>query len=144
MEPPKKKQGRTARPAVDIDEELLMKLFSIGCTVHEAAYVVGVSPQTLYNHYGKEGVSEMQQQGLAQVRVGLRRKQIEVAMTGDKTMLIWLGKQLLNQTDLRPMEPPTPPQDTVILTEEGLREVLIAHGADPIMAAKTAREVTSS
>lgn len=31
----------------------------------------------------------------------LRAKQFQVAMTGDKTMLVWLGKQHLNQTDRR-------------------------------------------
>lgn len=29
----------------------------------------------------------------------LREKQFEVAMNGDKTMLVWLGKQRLNQTE---------------------------------------------
>ena len=34
----------------------------------------------------------------------LRRKQIEVAMSGNHTMLIWLGKNMLGQSD-------TPMQD---------------------------------
>jgi hypothetical protein len=29
----------------------------------------------------------------------LRRKQIEVAMKGNAVMLIWLGKQILSQSD---------------------------------------------
>lgn len=31
--------------------------------------------------------------------VSLRRKQVELALRGDRTMLIWLGKQLLGQSD---------------------------------------------
>ena len=29
----------------------------------------------------------------------LRAKQVEMALAGDKSMLIWLGKQMLGQTD---------------------------------------------
>ena len=29
----------------------------------------------------------------------LRKKQLEVALNGDKTMLIWLGKQMLGQSE---------------------------------------------
>ena len=29
----------------------------------------------------------------------LRKKQIEVALNGDRTMLIWLGKQMLGQAE---------------------------------------------
>ena len=32
-------------------------------------------------------------------RISLRRKQMQVAMGGNVTMLIWLGKQYLGQTD---------------------------------------------
>ena len=32
-------------------------------------------------------------------KVALRRKQFDVAMSGDKTMLIWRGKQYLGQQD---------------------------------------------
>jgi hypothetical protein len=37
--------------------------------------------------------------GRAQRNSSLRRKQFEVAMKGDRTMLIWLGKQYLEQRD---------------------------------------------
>ena len=36
---------------------------------------------------------------LGQLKVSLRRQQIELAKTGNPTMLIWLGKQLLEQRD---------------------------------------------
>jgi hypothetical protein len=35
------------------------------------------------------------QQGYSQLRMSLRRKQVAMALDGDRTMLIWLGKQLL-------------------------------------------------
>lgn len=40
-----------------------------------------------FDHYAADG------------KISLRRKQFELAMGGDKSMLIWLGKQCLGQTD---------------------------------------------
>ena len=37
----------------------------------------------------------------AAARGSLRRKQFELAMNGDRTMLIWLGKQYLEQKDTK-------------------------------------------
>ena len=37
--------------------------------------------------------------GRATLKRRLRRKQLELALEGDKTMLIWLGKQMLGQVD---------------------------------------------
>jgi len=41
---------------------------------------------------------------MSRVRIGLARKQIEVAMSGNVTMLIWLGKQMLGQVDKQEVE----------------------------------------
>ncbi len=40
------------------------------------------------------------------MKIALRRKQIDLAMAGNVTMLIWLGKQLLGQKN--DPEPPAP------------------------------------
>jgi len=37
--------------------------------------------------------------GRAQTKQALRKKQIDLALSGDKTMLIWLGKNILGQSD---------------------------------------------
>ena len=42
---------------------------------------------------------EYRSKKMSKVRVGLSRKQVEVAMSGNVTMLIWLGKQWLDQKD---------------------------------------------
>lgn len=44
-------------------------------------------------------------------RAALQAKQFEMAMQGDKTMLIWLGKQWLGQRDYARQEPETPKLD---------------------------------
>ena len=41
----------------------------------------------------------MQKKGFESGKASLRRKQYEVAMGGNCTMLVWLGKQYLGQTD---------------------------------------------
>jgi hypothetical protein len=49
---------------------------------------------TLANNYSPEITK-----GKASGKIKLRRKQFDVAMKGNTTMLIWLGKQILGQND---------------------------------------------
>ena len=79
-----------------VDEELILKLASIGCTQSEIATMVGLSESGISKNY-KHLIFE----GRANLKMTLRRKQIEVAVEGkgNPTMLIWLGKNILDQTD---------------------------------------------
>ena len=83
-----------ARPKKEIDEELLYKLALIHCTMIEMADIVGVSQDTLKRRY-----ADIINKGKAEGKMRLRRKQVEVAMSGNHTMLIWLGKQMLGQRE---------------------------------------------
>ena len=83
-----------ARPRKEIDEELLYKLASIHCTMQEMVDIIGVSEDTL-----KRRFAHIIAKGKAEGKMRLRRKQVEVAMSGNHTMLIWLGKQMLNQSE---------------------------------------------
>ena len=83
-----------ARPKKEIDEELLLKLAQMHCTMREMVDIIGVSEDTLKRRYA--GVIA---KGKSQGKMRLRRKQIEVAMSGNHTMLIWLGKNMLGQSD---------------------------------------------
>jgi hypothetical protein len=67
---------------------------ALGGTDLEIAEMVGCSPQTLKRRYG-----EKLKAGRARRRLRLRQKQTEVALGGNVTMLIWLGKQELGQVD---------------------------------------------
>lgn len=82
------------RPEKEIDPEMVSKLASFGCTTTDIGYVLGCSDQTLNRRFREELV-----EGRAKLRNRLRMKQVEVAMSGNVSMLIWLGKQLLEQTD---------------------------------------------
>jgi hypothetical protein len=94
-----------ARPKKEIDEEMLVKLAQMHCTMPEMADIMGVSIDTLKRRY-----RPLIAQGKSQGKMRLRRKQIEVAMSGNHTMLIWLGKNMLGQSDT-----PTQEEDVNIL-----------------------------
>ena len=91
MDEGKKKVGR---PRIEIDEELLFKLATIHCTMKEMVDILGVSEDTLKNNFS--GIID---KGKAEGKTRLRRKQMEVALEGNPTMLIFLGKAMLFQSD---------------------------------------------
>jgi hypothetical protein len=88
-----------ARPRLEIDPEQVKLLAGIGCPVDEMALVLGCSKRTLERRY-----AALIETGRADIRKSLRRKQVEMALKGDRTMLIWLGKQLLGQRDEQRVE----------------------------------------
>lgn len=83
-----------ARPRKEIDEEKLFLLASLGLTTAEIASVLECSADLLEVRY-KEEMAE----GKSKCRASLRRRQYELAMAGNPTMLIWLGKNMLGQSD---------------------------------------------
>jgi hypothetical protein len=87
----KKKVGR---PKKELDTNMIEKLASIFCTNEEISTIVGCHPDTLADNF-----SEYLKKGRDKGKMSLRRMQWEKAQTGNTTMLIWLGKQMLGQKD---------------------------------------------
>jgi hypothetical protein len=83
-----------ARPRIQVDLNLLEGLAQIGCTDVEIAVLVGCSVDTLNNRF-----SEILDKGRQSLRMRLRKAQLNAAENGNIAMLIWLGKQYLNQRD---------------------------------------------
>lgn len=83
--------GRDKKPVPAAD---VFKLAAIGCKDHEIAEWFGVDSNTLRYNFSAELIK-----GRETLKHSLRKKQIEVAMSGNAVMLIWLGKNLLGQTD---------------------------------------------
>ncbi len=83
-----------ARPRKEVDAEMLYRLASVGLTTAEIAAVLEVSPDTLERRYAEDMA-----EGKEKCRASLRRKQFELAMSGNPTMLVWLGKNMLGQKD---------------------------------------------
>ncbi len=97
-----KPKRSTGRPKAVIDWNQVGKLLEAGGSAVGIAAMLGIDVKTLYNRCetdNKITFSAYSQQKLAKGDELLRSKQFQVAMAGDKTMLIWLGKQRLNQSD---------------------------------------------
>lgn len=96
------KVGRPPFESSKIDKQDLEKLLLIYMSVEEAANWFDVSVMTLTRfikrHY-KCNFVEFRDKRFVRTRVSIKRKQIEKALTGDNTMLIWVGKQYLDQKD---------------------------------------------
>jgi hypothetical protein len=78
----------------DVSEEVLHRLAAICCTMNEISAVSGLSVDTLERNY-----ADIIKSGREIGKATLRREQYRLAMLGNPTMLIWLGKQLLGQRD---------------------------------------------
>ena len=77
----------------DIDTEEVQKLAGYGCTNIEIADFFGCSENTI-RRYG-----EFLTKGRATLKKRLRKAQLDTALSGNATMLVWLGKQMLDQKD---------------------------------------------
>ena len=87
--------ARTGRPKkyqVDIAE--VEKLASFGCTNKEIADFFSC-PENSFNATYSRHTSK----GRSELKKRLRKAQINLALSGNATMLIWLGKQYLEQSD---------------------------------------------
>lgn len=82
------------RPRKSIDPEAVKRLAANGNTVMEIAAELDCSHDTLQRRF-----ASAIEKGRSRMKASLRRKQFEIAMTGNPTMLIWLGKQELGQSD---------------------------------------------
>lgn len=87
----KRPRGRPEKP---VDPNKVFELAKIHCTNAEIAHVCNVSEETLTRRFSKE-----LEKGRAEGKRSLRRLQWEGAESGNPTMQIWLGKNLLGQTD---------------------------------------------
>lgn len=99
----KKKKGRgPGRPRIEIDWTAFEKLCAIHCTLIEIAEWFDCSEDTIERHVKKkykENFADVFKKKSGRGKISLRRKQFELANAGDRTMLIWLGKQCLGQAD---------------------------------------------
>jgi len=87
------------RPRAKLDPVEIEKLASIGATQREIAAWFKISKPTVERHLCHPELREMFERGNAAFDLSIRRKQAELAMEGNVTMLIWLGKQRLGQRD---------------------------------------------
>ncbi|MBU98079.1 MAG: hypothetical protein CL429_03195 [Acidimicrobiaceae bacterium] len=89
-----KKPGQTGRKLLDIDEDEVYRYAMVGMPTTEIALMLGCNEATIRKRF-----SETLTKAKARINSKLRAKQIQLALQGDKTMLVWLGKNMLNQSD---------------------------------------------
>ena len=98
---------KRGRPKVEIDWDRVGKMLEAGATAEGVAATIGCDRDTLYVRCKgdlKQDFSAFRQEKVSKGDELLRTKQFQVAMSGDKTMLIWLGKQRLGQTEKQQTE----------------------------------------
>lgn len=95
-------KNKGGRPKIKIDFKKVQLLAGMFCTGEEIAAVLDIDYDTLNTRVKEEyGVSfsdyikKYNENGKA----SLRRMQYKAASEGNATLLVWLGKQFLGQTD---------------------------------------------
>lgn len=90
------------RPRKEIDQKQFESLCGLQCTIEEICFFFQVTDKTLSTwckrQYGRS-FSEIFAEKKALGKVSLRRAQMQAAIGGNTTMMIWLGRNLLGQTD---------------------------------------------
>lgn len=108
----KPETNKGGRPEIEFDAktwETLEALVKIQCTAEECASVLKCSEDTIDRRLNEKygfGFAEYRKRFAAEGRVSLRRLQWKKAQTGDRVMLIWLGKQVLGQRDVQQLQGP--------------------------------------
>lgn len=85
--------GRGLRKKIVTPEDVY-KLAALGCTDSEIARWFDLAETTL-----KSNFSEIMAKGREDVKMALRQAQLKLALSGNATMQIWLGKNILGQSD---------------------------------------------
>jgi hypothetical protein len=83
-----------SRPRKKVDIALVETLAGYGLTIDEIADAVRCGKSTLKSRF-----SAHLKKGWAELKTSLKRTQVAKALDGNVSMLIWLGKQYLGQSD---------------------------------------------
>lgn len=92
------------RPKSDINWAIVDSLLEAGCSGAEISANLGINPATLYDRCQsdhKRMFSEYSQEKQSKGDSLLRKAQFDKALNGDNTLMIWLGKCRLKQTDAK-------------------------------------------
>lgn len=96
-----------ARPQKPISWSDVEKLCGLQCTEEEIAQFLEISVDTLHRACKREyriSFAEYFRQKRGVGKISLRRSQWQLAQKGNAAMLIWLGKQYLDQRDKQSTE----------------------------------------
>lgn len=92
--------AKMGRPKIELDPEKVEALAALQCTYEEIAHGLGICADTLEKIRKEDPtISDAIKKGRTLGRRSLRQLQYKAAKSGNITMLIWLGKQYLGQSD---------------------------------------------
>lgn len=94
--------SKLGRKEIQIDKGKLEIAMMYGATCADCAGMFFCSDDTIVRFIKKEygmNFAEFSDKRQSEIRLKLRQKQIQVALNGNVTMLIFLGKNLLGQSD---------------------------------------------
>lgn len=91
-----------SRPEIPIDWKLADELLESGCLGTEVAARFNMHPDTFYRRVEEKfgmGFTAYQQIKRCDGMANIKHKQYQKALTGDNTMLVWVGKTYLGQKE---------------------------------------------
>src|SRR6266852_2059741 len=103
------------RKPVHIDLLELEKLCSLNCTDEEIAAFFGVSTRTIEKRRTQAKFADVMKRGKAKGRISIRRAQMKLLEGGNATVAVHLGKTLLGQREVTPIELRGPPGQPIQL-----------------------------
>ena len=110
-------EKKKTKTKANLNWDLIDKMLAKGSFATEIAAKIGVHPDTLYNRCKTDKNSEFSayaQQKRSIGDISIREKQFDIAVEeGNVTMLIWLGKIRLGQTETQALSTDAPKQDQI-------------------------------
>jgi hypothetical protein len=96
----RKRKAKPGRPPAKFDLAQIASLSQLGCTDEEIAAFFSVDRKTIQRHKAADAeFAAALVNGALKGNISLRRVQFKAALEGDRTMMIWMGKQRLGQRD---------------------------------------------
>lgn len=128
-----------ARPRKIVDEKRVIELASKGHTLEEIAAFENVSYDTLHRRFASAC-----EKGKLLCDGQIRRKQVEKAISGSDTMLIWLGKQRLGQTDKQEVSGKVEHEHSIVRSFTDAELAIVRGPAEAAIARRNSGRVLSA
>lgn len=107
-----------------IDLDTIKGLAAIGATREEISSIIGCSLSWIDKQITQNpAFAAAMELGTAELKTSLRRTQVQMALSGNVPLLIWLGKQCLGQADKHEQNNKTEINVTVARATEELRAI---------------------
>jgi hypothetical protein len=107
-------KAKTGRPLIEIDPKVVEGMAGVGATNVEIADFLGVDEATIRARF-----PDILTKARSGMRTRLRQAQYKLALGGNATMQIWLGKQMLGQRDQLALEGPGGAPLRIVVERDG-------------------------